>query len=164
MRARTPGDHGWLIRQVGRRGTLLGLLGVLWAALGIGFATSPQPRFADGADMLVLRWIDDITSPWLGLLWVVCGLVSLGCAIARYRSPRDDYGFVALVFPAVVWGVFYVWSWVAFLFPSYPEVGRPNSWLAALVYWSVALILLFVSRWPDPDDPHAGRGRPQEDA
>lgn len=146
------GDAGFLTAHFGRRGIILGLLGMIWTFIGYGLATISQQRFSADMQGGALQYLDDQT-PLLGGIWAVGGIAAIVAAFARNRYPRDDYGFIGLSVPVFVTSALYFWSWAAAVF-SADIYGRPNAWLAGAVYAVVLVVILFVARWPDPDDPH----------
>jgi hypothetical protein len=142
-----------LLPRLGRRGLMLLLLGLAYTSIGFGFVLIPQERFsAPGAGGL-LQVLD---SPWFGFLWIAGGVVACASGFVRARTGHDAIGFNGLVVPAFVWSAFYTWSFLANVTTG-GELGRPSAWIAAVVYAALTAIVLFLARWPDPDDPHAAR-------
>lgn len=142
-----------VLPRLGRRGLMLLLLGLAYTSIGFGFVLVPQERFSAPGPGGLLQVLD---SPWFGFLWVAGGLVACASGFARARTGHDAVGFNGLVVPAFVWAAFYAWSFLANVV-SGGELGRPNTWIASVVYAALTAIVLFLARWPDPDDPHAAR-------
>ncbi|CAA9364545.1 MAG: hypothetical protein AVDCRST_MAG68-5053 [uncultured Gemmatimonadetes bacterium] len=143
-----------VMRQFGRRGILLVLLGLMWTFVGVGLTTISQQRFSADNDVNggPLQFLDDYT-PVIGGFWILGGLLALVGGFIRKNNPRDDYGFLGLSVPVFATFSLYLWSFAVNISTD-GVFGRPNSWLPAVVYFVVFATVLFVARWPDPDDPH----------
>lgn len=144
-------------RLLGRRGLMLFMLGCLWVLFGVGIAAVPMPRFAGaGASTLLLAILDE---PFIGVVWIVAGIVSITTAFVRIRNRgHDAVGFNALLCPVVLWVVGYFWSFITWLVTR--DDGRPSSWIAVIVWLITCTFILLAAGWPDPDDP-AYRGGKQ---
>lgn len=149
-------DVGWWIGHFGRRGVALMFFGSLWILIGAGLIVTPQQRFSrDGLDG-ELQFLDDYT--WiLGLMWAIGGLLALVGGLIRNRYPRDDYGWIAISAPVFATSALYFWTFWAFVFTA-GQSGRIGAWLAGTVYFAVFGFVLFMARWPDPNDPHLRHG------
>ncbi len=152
----TLGSRSPLIRRFGRRGILLILLGSMWALIGYGFAADGfQRRFSSPAGGGPLEFLD--TPPWPGFMWILGGVVALVSGLTRGVSAKDSYGFVGLTLPPFAWAGAYFWSWTTNMIFG-PTIGQSDSWIGAVVFLAVVTMVLFLARWPDPDDPHLTRG------
>lgn len=85
--------------HLGRRGTVLLLLGAGKICFGVGVIAAPPP--SPGLELL-LRYAPMTT--W-ALVWIVAGVVVF--ASAWVRIGRDVVGFVAACVPPLVWAVSY---------------------------------------------------------
>lgn len=145
-----------LAKFFGRRGTFLVLDGIIWVVIGFAIFAQPQERFSrpgPGGGLEVMEL------PAWGLFWALCGLVAIVTAFLRRAPGRhrlDQWGFTALMGPALLWCFAFVWSWLSNL--ANPSNGRPTSWLGALVYLVIILSVLVVAGWPDPADESDGGG------
>lgn len=143
------GFKGGLGRLLGRRGTFLCLFGLIWLGASYGFLSTPMARFTTPEDTGLLSYLE---TPWAGLMWASGGIFAIVVGFLRRRMEnRDEWGFIALLIPAMSWVMTYLWAWVTNLV-SGGLYGRPNGWLSALV-WSIAVMaILVVAGWPDPSD------------
>lgn len=134
---------------LGRRGLLLLMFGLLWMSFGFGVLTVEQLRFtSEPARAPLLSVLDHQQIGWV---WIATGVVSLIAGLTRTRHGRSDIlGFNALIVPAAVWFLGYVWSYLAWLMDG---SGRASAWVAAIVWLIVVVFVLLVAGWPDPDDP-----------
>jgi hypothetical protein len=144
--------------RLGRRGLLLILLGAAYVTIGTGFVLVPMERFSRPGPGGILNAMD---SPWVGALWIVGGVLAVASGILRPWTLRDGYGFNGLALPPFLWMAGYAWSTVAYVVTA-GALGRANAWIAAIVYLALTAIVLFLARWPDPDDPHL-RDMPTEE-
>jgi magnesium-transporting ATPase (P-type) len=140
----------------GRRGTFLAAYGLIWIVIGIANFIEPMERFSKpgpGGPLEILEMA------WTGLIWAACGLMAISTAFIR-RSPGrqrvDQWGFTALLIPALVWDFGFFWSWISWL--STGVYGRPTAWLGILVYLVIVLSILVVAGWPDPADEDVDGG------
>lgn len=128
-----------LSRQLGRRGAFLLSFGFIWALIGYGMITAPQP---DKRGLVVpLTWLP----LWVwGCLWLAAGLVAIGSAFLPGR--RDAPGFVALLVIVLPWGLGYLLSW-------WPLQTFPRGWIAASLYGALGAAVVVVAGWAEPSRP-----------
>lgn len=145
--------------MVGTRGICLIILGIMWLILGLAFVTNPVERFSQAGPGGVLDFLDNGPGVYiLASMWVVGGIVALVTAFQRPITCRDDWGFNGVGLPPFIWGAGYWWSF-AINALSDGEFGRPNTYLAGILYWTFALLIMFLSRHlsDHPDGPCATR-------
>jgi len=147
------------IRKVGTRGVFLLLLSLMWLLLGLGYATNRTERFSRTGPGGWLDFLD--RDPWfyiLAYLWILGGLTALVSAVRRPMTCDDTAGFNGLALPPFIWGAAYWWSWIVYLF-SNGEYGRPRTYTAAVLFWSLTIMVVFLSRHlrDHPEGPCARR-------
>ena len=131
------------VDKLGARGVLLVLMGTPWVLIGTGFLIVQMERFSRPGPGGPLQFMDD--GPWGGLMWILGGAIAIGSALIRKRTHEDGFGFIGLTIPAFIWGACYFWSFIANV-ASEGELGRPNTWIAGTIYWSVTLLITFLSK------------------
>ena len=148
-----------MITWVGTRGVCLLILGFLWTILGVGFLINPMERFSRPGSGGILDFLDKGPGVFIfGSMWVVGGMVAIVVAIQRPVTCKDDLGFNGIALPPFLWGMGYWWSWVLNQV-SDGEFGRPNTYVAGIVYWSITILMMFLSRHlsDHPKGPCIGR-------
>lgn len=140
----------WLVRELGRRGFLLILFGLLWIAFGVGVIVTPQPRFSGpGPEVPILHLLD---MPISGALWIVAGILGVTAGLTRRRTRgHDAAGFNVLLAPVMLFLLGYLWSFATWVLTG--ESGKETAWVSAVVWLIVCAFILLVAGWPDPDDP-----------
>lgn len=148
-----------MIVWVGTRGVCLLILGFLWTILGVGFLINPMERFSKPGSGGILDFLDKGPGVFIfASMWVVGGFVAIIVAIQRPITCKDDLGFNGIALPPFLWGMGYWWSWVLNQV-SDGEFGRPNTYVAGIVYWSITILMMFLSRHlsDHPKGPCIGR-------
>ena len=151
-----------LIRMVGTRGACLLILGSMWLLLGFGFLTNPMERFSKPGSGGALDFLDDGPGVYIfASMWIVGGVAALLVAFQRPITCKDDWGFNGVSLPPFLWGAAYWWSWGIHQVTD-GEFGRPHTYVPGLVYWSMTLLLMFLSRHlsDHPEGPCAKREVP----
>jgi len=128
---------------LGRRGTVLALLGVVWVFMGISVLVAPEsPTY------LLLT----VASLPRGILWIVTGVVAIMCASAP--QGRDAIGFLSL----------YLMAWykvLAYALGAYfwvitgGEDGDLRGTIGAAAWLTILLLILIVSGWRETDEGDA---------
>jgi hypothetical protein len=138
-------------QRLGRRGTLLSLLGLGYGLYGAGqFLSGPSTRFGDLGPLT-----GAINSHAIGWLWIVGGGIGFIVGL-RPRREQDGPGFVSVFIPLAVWSCLYHVSWITGAFTD-DTFGNSRAWVTSIV-WSVqTLVILVISGWPDPE-LKTGRG------
>ena len=151
--------ESFFIRLVGTRGSLLLILGSVWIILGISFLSNPMERFSRPGHGGILDLLDEGPGVYIfSGMWVVGGLLAIYAAVRRRMSCEDDLGFNGVAMPPLLWGFGYWWSWFVHLF-SDGEFGKGETYIAGLLYFTITLMVMFLSRHlqDHPDGPCARR-------
>lgn len=109
-------------RRVGNRGTVLGLLGVIWLVSGIGLADQPQ-RVG-----LVDEHLPDSVR---AALWIVPGAYAM---LAAWWRRLDEWAWALLIAPLAVGLVARVIAWAT-------STGPPAVWRGALIFLALGLLV-----------------------
>ena len=127
--------------DLGRRGTVLLTLGVLWVCTGLSVIGAPGSR-----DYPLLTDV----GPWenvRGAAWIVTGAVAIVCS--RRRQGDDWPGWLALYAMVAYRIVAYAHGWVLWALPGV-EGGTPRG-IVGVLAWAVALVPIAVcSGWEEP--------------
>lgn len=148
-----------LIWKFGPRGLCLMILGFMWSLLGSAFLLNPMPRFAKPSSGGILDFLDKGAGIFIfSSMWLIGGVCALVVAFQRPISCKDDIGFNGLCLPPFLWGAGYWWSFIVNTL-SAGEYGRPGAYFAGMVYWTFAILLMFLARHLNdhPDGPCARR-------
>lgn len=130
-----PVTH-WLKYRIGRRGVVLGALGLIWGLYGFAQYAAPPPQASqNGLYLLTLI----LPYQYWALLWVTAAFISFS---ATFRTRGDTYGFVALLIPPLLWTSVYFVSW-------WPLAVFERGWVAALVWAAMAAVILVTAGWPE---------------
>lgn len=139
--------------EVGKRGQILLVFGILW--LGVGWGTLTQPPPAAWANVPLLATFPD------GYVWLLTGAAAVAYAFRPSRLQNDAVGFVALyVMPAYRAGA-YLLGWIDSLMPSVGGPGYPRGWLTALLYLAMVAAVMICATWPEPPRRASSSGREQ---
>lgn len=145
---RATGRARWLPRpwrQVGYRGKTLIILGVAWCVLGLEAFRLPV------ADYLYHELY--IGSPQLrGGSWIASGLVAI-CTAFRPKGMPDALAWPLLyVMPAFRAAMYFI-AWVDHMVPSFGGDGYEHGWIYTIMFGAMALVVMFLSSWPEPYPP-----------
>ncbi|MEV5444056.1 hypothetical protein AB0N23_16185 [Streptomyces sp. NPDC052644] len=130
-------------KRLGRRGTVLLVLGIGKMCWGAGFIVDPP----DDRGLELLTSMCSLSS-W-AWLWIVCGAVT--AASAWLRVGRDRWGFVAALVPPTVWGTAYATSALTGLYPR-------GVFLFVWYATSHVAVIVWASRVPEEGHLIARRG------
>lgn len=135
--------------RLGRRGTVLVLIGIIWVGYGISICLIDHPdRFSSTGPDGPLQFMD--AREWC-VPWLACGLFALGYGLRGRKLASDTGAFMALLGPPFLWTIMFLWSF-AVAVATGGHHGRSTSWLGALV-WAVAVVfILVIAGWADPGD------------
>ena len=106
--------------------------------------------------------MDFIDNGWgtylFAAMWPVGGIAGLIAAIQRPITCEDSIGYTAVLLPPLLWDFGYWWSWIANVF-SNGLYGRPTSYVGGLLYGTITIMVLFLSRHlqDHPEGPCARR-------
>jgi|GEM_PF-6605651 len=127
----------YISQRLGRRGTLLTLLGVAYGLYGVGqFVTVPSSRFGNLGPALTGL----LNSHIAGWMWVVGGGIGVIFGV-KPRRHSDGPGFIAVFIPLLVWTICYDISWIAGLATD-DSYGNANAWVTSVVWAAQAAVLL----------------------
>jgi len=133
--------------QLGRRGTVLALLGIVWIAQGLTVLLAPSsPTYYLLANFELARAIG----------WIVTGVVAVAYA-ARLQGD-DAPGFLALYVMAAFRVVAYSTEFVAWMIPG-GAVGNPRGIVGVFSWLVILLAIVVMAGWHEP-----ARRRPKDAA
>lgn len=125
--------------RLGRRGTILALLGVAWILQGIStFFNEPSPSYPLLNEYPIIR----------GSAWILTGLVSIW--YAKKPQGHDIAGFVSLYLMAAYRIIAYGVSFVLWLLPGGFE-GNPRGIVGIFSWATIIILLIAVSGWSEND-------------
>ncbi|MFF8910155.1 hypothetical protein [Streptomyces olivaceoviridis] len=125
-----------LRQQLGRRGALLTMKGVMATGYGSGQVIAPP---GDQRGLTLLLKIMPLTG-W-GWVWITAGLAALVCA---WLPPRRDWpGFLAVWLIATPWALAYLVSW-------WPLDESPRGWVVAMIFAAFGAVCLVAIGWDEP--------------
>lgn len=141
-------------RNIGRRGTVLVLVGLGWIGVGIDVWFNPTPRFTTPGQPPggYLHFMDQ---GWPAIVWAVCGIVTASVGLVRgskVMNEREVIGFNTALTPPLLWLFTYAWSIISFVVTG-GAAGRASSFVAVIVYSIVAAFILVIAGWPEPQKP-----------
>lgn len=136
-----PGWHRYTPRyprQMGFRGKVLILCGVVWIMLGFGVLDAPRVGVPHEA----------IPAPMQAGLWVATGAIAIA---SGWRPPgyQDALGWLALYLMPALRTVSYTIGWIDSLTP-YGGPGYARGWVNALTYGVMVVFIYLCASWPDP--------------
>lgn len=122
--------------QLGRRGLVLVLFGVIYALIGVSYCQGTISSTAHQNLHLALRWLP--IQSW-GAVWVAAAAIAV--VASRWPPGRDWWGYAVLSGLSIVWGAFCVAGRVLY--------GAPYGLSAALLYGCLTAALLIIASWPE---------------
>ena len=137
----------WLprtVRQVGRRGTALLMLGVLWLLLGYSvFLSMDIPTEAPEGVFHLL-----IPADVRGFLWMLTGGTAI---VAAFRPPgfSDAFGWTALYVMPALRLVSYLSGWLDWIVP-FGTPGYERGWVPAITWAVIVVLIATCAGWPEP--------------
>ena len=131
----------------GLRGQFVLLLSTPWALVGLSYILFRTPTRSASLAYLP-TWLDENE---LGWVWIVAAVVMVLCAFLGKRISRlTTVGFLMAMVPPLLW---------ALVFAGGVITGGPIIAVVSVVMYSAyAVIIYFVSGWPNPrpDDISGG--------
>ena len=130
--------------RLGRRGTILALLGAMWIATGITtLLAPPAPAY------LLLT----VATEARAAAWIVTGAVAMAHAVRP--SGHDAAGWVALYVMAAYRAIAYGWGLVTFLLLPDPG-GSLRALFGALTWAAILVILIVCAGWREDTGDDTG--------
>lgn len=139
-----------LIRALGRRGVVLGLLGLVWIFTGVSILVTP------GAHNYLML---DIVPPVRASAWVIAGLVAIACA--GLPQGDDRWGFAALYIPALYRFLAYLYGFEDWIDDAHGRAGDPRALVGVLAWGTVLILLVVIAGWREPDDTSLHESHPR---
>jgi len=137
--------HEHFSQRLGRRGTLLTLLGTGYGLYGAGqFLSGPATRFGDLGPLT-----GAINSHVVGWVFIVGGTVGLVVGL-RPRREADGPGWVGVFVPLAIWSLLYHVAWITGAVTG-GVYGNGNAWVTSIVWTLQTLVVLVIAGWPDPE-------------
>jgi PAS domain S-box-containing protein len=118
-----------IAHTIGRRGVVLLFIALLSAAIAMSMLA---PTGTQSAALGRL-----IPAPVWASMWAAVSVLCLVQAFVR----KDRVAFTAAIFATTVWASMYLVAWLAGL--------SERGWLAATIYYALAIVALTVSTWPE---------------
>lgn len=135
------------LHSVGRRGTVLTLLGALWVGMGLGVLVTPSSE---------LYWMLAVADVPRGIAWIGTGLLALW--FARKPQGVDAPGFAALyLMPAYRVIAYSVGTWEYMTGTAVGLGGSARGIVQVLMYAAVVFLVAVIAGWAEPGkDPAEG--------
>ena len=144
--ARPPEDDmldPTLQRRFGFRGKALTRLGVVWLLVGLSVLLAPV---RDADNLIALEQLP----VWLRVgLWWAPAVVAF--VTAWWPAGADKIGFMALVVPAALRALSYLWTAVVGTFSD--VYGDTGMWTAAIAWVVITDFVILLAAWPEQVDP-----------
>lgn len=141
------GWRKWLPRtakQVGRRGTVLLILGFLWLLLGYSVLLDMDIPTADPAGVFHLM----IPAEIRGFLWMLTGGIAM-CGAFRPPGFSDAFGWAALYAMPALRMVSYLSGWLDWVVP-FGTTGYERGWVPAITWGVIVALIATCAGWPEP--------------
>lgn len=137
-----------LLKRIGRRGSVLLLLGLAWVMMGVArVVTDARP----GAEPSELPH-ENLPYPVLGLLWLTTGLIAFGVGLrdSRTHGTRDHAGFLAVTAAPMLYAGSYLVSFVTYGL-SLGAHGYSLGLVGVSLYGAVVLLIGVIAGWEEPE-------------
>lgn len=129
--------YGRATHKLGRRGTILGLLGVTWILQGVSAILQTEPS------VYTLLSGHDYAR---GTAWLVTGAIAV--YYARKPQGYDVYGFIALYIMTSFRIIAYGFDFTLWLLPGGFD-GNPRGIVGIFSWFTIIIFLLVVSGWEE---------------
>lgn len=130
-------------RDVGMRGSVLMLLGVIWIGVGASIAVTGDP--ASCAQVVML---DRVPLAVRAPAWIATGCLAVAWAFRPRRIIKDGVGFAGLYLMPAYRAVAFLTSWVDSLIPVGGS-GYRNGLPSGIIYLSIVVLIWRIARWPE---------------
>lgn len=125
--------------ELGRRGTILVLLGVVWIFQGVAIVLTTTPSTYE-----LLSGYDEIRAA----AWFLTG--TLAIVFSRVPQGFDAVGFVSLYIMAAYRIFAYTFSFALWALPS--EGGNPRGIIGTLSWTTILIMFVVVAGWRENED------------
>lgn len=144
LRLRGMGIAWWLRRSVGRRGAVLGMLGLVDIFYGLGMivARPVTMRYTPTWWPASIGRLAGVAVPTWGWVWVVVGIFLFTGVPRPWRDGHGGRWQFAVEVALKSW-----WALAALL--AWWKYRAPGAWAPACTYVGMAVLVLVVSGWPD---------------
>lgn len=123
-----------LLRQIGYRGAVLLIFGLIDLIYAFGFAVPTQESRANST----FQWLTEfLPAPAWVAVW---GTVGLACLFFAFRT-YDATGYALAILVKVFWSGILLWGWLLEM--------APRGYLSAVIWGGFALFLYLESRRPE---------------
>jgi hypothetical protein len=133
--------------KVGRRGSVLIIIGTVWVISGFGYVNDKVSRFSQ-REPSPIEFMD---YKFWGFVWIIGGLIGIFLGV-RHKRRSDVVGFAAVIIPVIVWTLFYWYSFILFNVTG-GVYGQGNTWRGGLAYALIYFLIQIISGWEDTNDP-----------
>lgn len=134
-----------ILKRMGRRGTVLALLGACWIARGLSILHDPGLNNPDDAIL------HNLLPAWLRVsLWTLTGLTAI---LTAWNVKRQDIGWAALIFLPLERVVSHLWSVAMWVVPGPPS----GTWHSAIyiIYWvTLVCVIVLLASWREDEQGH----------
>lgn len=127
-------------RQVGHRGAVLFLFGIIALLYGVSLITTPPVPNPPGLRLL----LGVMGLHGWGATLTAAGVIAILCS--PLRQGRDWPGFAALVLVWLPWSLSFFVSW-------WPDGSNPRGWVSAVVFVAFAGIPAVCATWEEHPPP-----------
>lgn len=138
----------YLIHEIGRRGMVLAIIGLIWLLYGLGMILGDPVTVSGGGGVWHLGIDPDVR----GTVWSLTGFLAIYTAASQPRS--DTPGFLALTVCPMVYAFSYLTAWIVWALPL-PSPGYAPGLISALSWASVITLVAVCASWPEPSRDHS---------
>lgn len=131
---------------LGRRGSVLFLLGVIWVFQGIATYTFQEPS--------AYPLLNDYHIPRT-LGWIVTGFAAIWFSFSR--QGYDAFGFLALYIMGAYRIIAYGWEFLLWALP--PEGGNPRGIVGVFSWFVIVSLLYVVAGWKEVEEVKVDESR-----
>lgn len=130
--------------ELGKRGQILLVFGILWMWLGLGVLLYPDPPQYSAIPM-----ISDVPDAVRGYAWMISGGVAVAYAWRPRRFDHDGLAFAALYIMPAYRVVAFSLAWLDYVMPWF-GFGYSRGLLAALPYAALVGAVMICASWAEP--------------
>lgn len=129
--------------RLGRRGSVLLILGIIWIIQGVGALIAPPIYDPSSSALLYLL----IPGPVRFTMWASTGIAAI---VYAWRKPpkADGIGYAALVVMPIERAFSFAWAWFVSIVGD-PGEGLDRGWISAFAWWSIVVFIATIAGWPE---------------